>query len=57
MLFDLENKGREEDLGGSEALFAEIQIEFDKLKTFLSKTNWAEQAKQQIDQIKITKKT
>jgi len=45
MLYDLENKGREEELEGSAALFADIQTEFDKLKSFLSRPNWAEPAR------------
>ena len=46
MLFDLETKGREEKLEGTEALFADIQTEFNKLKSFLSQPNWAESAEQ-----------
>ena len=44
MLYHLETKGREEELEGSETLFADIQTEFDKLKSFLSQPNWAESA-------------
>ena len=44
MLFDLETKGREEELEEAETLFAEIRTEFDKLKSFLSQPNWAESA-------------
>ena len=40
MLYELETKGREEELEGSEALFADIRTEFDKLKSFLSQPNW-----------------
>jgi CheY-like chemotaxis protein/HPt (histidine-containing phosphotransfer) domain-containing protein len=40
MLYVLETKGREGELEGSEALFAEIRTEFDKLKSFLSQTDW-----------------
>ncbi len=53
MLYHLETKGREEKLEGSEALFAEIQTEFDKLKSFLSQPNWNESAGQQTDMKKI----
>jgi CheY-like chemotaxis protein len=56
MLFDLETKGRKEALEGSEALFADIQTEFAKLKTFLSQSNWFESAEQQTDKKKIIKK-
>jgi signal transduction histidine kinase/HPt (histidine-containing phosphotransfer) domain-containing protein len=42
MLYDLEIKGRKEELEGSEVLFADIQTEFDKLKSFLSQPNWIE---------------
>jgi signal transduction histidine kinase/CheY-like chemotaxis protein/HPt (histidine-containing phosphotransfer) domain-containing protein len=49
MLFHLETKGREENLEGAEALFADIQTEFDKLKSFLSQPNWIESAGQQTD--------
>jgi len=44
MLLNLETKGREKELEGAEALFADIQTEFNKLKTFLSQPNWAESA-------------
>jgi HPt (histidine-containing phosphotransfer) domain-containing protein len=57
MLFDLETKGRKEELEGAEALFADIQVEFEKLKSFLSQPNWTESAEQQTDQKKIEKKT
>ncbi len=57
MLYHLETKGRKEELEGSEALFADIQTEFDKLKSFLSQPNWIESAGQQTDQKKIEKKT
>ena len=57
MLLDLETKGRKEELEGSEALFADIQTEFDKLKSFLSQPNWTESAEQQTGQTKIAKKT
>lgn len=40
MLFVLETKGREEELEGSKELFADIQTEFDKLKSFLSQPDW-----------------
>ena len=46
MLLHLETKGREEKLEGTEALFADIQTEFNKLKSFLSQPNWAESAEQ-----------
>ena len=45
MLYDLETKGREGLLEGSEALFADIQTELDKLKSFLSQPNWMEKLK------------
>ena len=57
MLLDLETKGRKEELEGSEALFVDIQTEFDKLKSFLSQPNWTESAEQQTGQTKIAKKT
>jgi CheY-like chemotaxis protein/HPt (histidine-containing phosphotransfer) domain-containing protein len=44
MLYPLETKAREGQLEGSETLFAEIRIEFDKLKSFLSQPNWNESA-------------
>ncbi len=53
MLYHLETKGREEKLEGTEALFADIQTEFNKLKTFLSQPNWTESAGQQTDVKKI----
>jgi CheY-like chemotaxis protein/HPt (histidine-containing phosphotransfer) domain-containing protein len=56
MLYHLETKGREGFLEGSEALFADIQEEFDKLKSFLSQPNWTESAEQQTDEKKIMKK-
>ena len=56
MLYHLETKGREGVLEGSEALFADIQEEFDKLKSFLSQPNWTESAEQQTDEKKIMKK-
>ncbi|MCP4261427.1 MAG: PAS domain S-box protein [Planctomycetes bacterium] len=46
MLFYLETKGREENLEGSEALFADVQTEFDKLKSFLSRPNWTKTVNQ-----------
>ncbi|MBW7988754.1 MAG: response regulator [Planctomycetes bacterium] len=46
MLYDLETKGRKEELEGSEVLFADVRTEFDKLISFLSQPNWAESAKQ-----------
>jgi PAS domain S-box-containing protein len=56
MLFDLETKGRKEELEGAEALFVETQIEFDKLKSFLSQPNWTESAGQQTGRKKIATK-
>jgi len=44
MLYDLETKGRKEELEGSEVLFADIKTEFDKLESFLSQPNWMETA-------------
>ena len=44
MLYPLETKAREGQLEGSETLFAEIRIEFDKLKSFLSQPNWNDSA-------------
>jgi CheY-like chemotaxis protein/HPt (histidine-containing phosphotransfer) domain-containing protein len=49
MLYPLETKAREDDLEGSEELFADIQTEFDGLKSFLSQPNWIESAGQQTD--------
>jgi PAS domain S-box-containing protein len=40
MLFELENKGRKEELEGSEELFADIQTDLDKLISFLSQPDW-----------------
>ena len=48
MLYDLETKGREGLLEGSEALFVDIQTEFNKLKSFLSQPNWMEIAKSSV---------
>ena len=53
MLYPLETKAREGELEGSEELFADIQTEFDKLKSFLSQPNWIESAWQQTDVKKI----
>jgi PAS domain S-box-containing protein len=50
MLFHLETKGREGELEGAKALFANIQTEFDKLKSFLSQPNWTELAEQHTDE-------
>lgn len=44
LLYHLETKGREEKLEGAEALFADIQAEFEKLESFLSQPNWTETA-------------
>jgi len=57
MLYNLETKGRKGELEGSEALFTDIQTEFDKLKTFLSQPNWTKTAKQQTDGKERMKKT
>ncbi|MCP4259429.1 MAG: response regulator [Planctomycetes bacterium] len=57
MLYDLETKGRKEELEGSEALFADVQTEFEKLKSFLSKSNWIETAMQKKALKKKIKKT
>ncbi len=57
MLYDLDAKDREEELEGSEALFADIRTKFDILKTFLSQPNWTKIAEQQTDDKKIMKKT
>ena len=46
MLYTLETKAREGELESSEVLFADIQIEFDELKSFLSQPNWTESAEQ-----------
>jgi CheY-like chemotaxis protein/HPt (histidine-containing phosphotransfer) domain-containing protein/anti-sigma regulatory factor (Ser/Thr protein kinase) len=51
MLLNLETKGRKEELEGAEALFAGIQTEFDKLRSFLSQPNWTESAEQQTGQL------
>ena len=48
MLYDLETRGRKGLLEGSEALFADIQTEFNKLKSFLSQPNWMETAKSSV---------
>ena len=57
MLYPLETKAREGQLEDSEALFADIQTEFNKLKSFLSQSNWAESVEQQTNPRKIVKKT
>ncbi|MCP4614080.1 MAG: PAS domain S-box protein [Planctomycetes bacterium] len=57
MLLDLETKGRKDELEGSETLFADIQTEFEKLRSFLSQPNWTESAEQQTSQTKKAKKT
>jgi CheY-like chemotaxis protein/HPt (histidine-containing phosphotransfer) domain-containing protein len=49
MLLSLETKARQAELQGSETLFAEIQTEFDKLKSFLSQPDWFESAVQQTN--------
>jgi signal transduction histidine kinase/CheY-like chemotaxis protein/HPt (histidine-containing phosphotransfer) domain-containing protein len=49
MLYPLETKAREEKLEGAEELFADIQTEFNKLKSFLSQPNWIESAGERID--------
>ncbi len=46
MLYDLETKGRKEELEGSETLFDDIRTEFDKLISFLSQPNWIDTAMQ-----------
>ena len=53
MLYPLETKAREGELEGSEAIFTDIQTEFDKLKSFLSQPNWTESAGQQTDMKKV----
>ncbi len=57
MLFPLETKARQEQMEGSEALFAEIQTEFNKLKSFLSQPDWIESAVQQTGRNKTATKT
>ena len=46
MLYHLETKGRKGEIEGAGALFADIQKEFKKLKSFLSQPNWFETAEQ-----------
>jgi len=53
MLYPLETKAREGKLEGSKELFADIQTEFVKLKSFLSQPKWTESAMQQTDVKKI----
>jgi len=48
MLFNLETKGRDGELEGSEALFTDIQSEFDRLISFLSEPNWMDTAKDSV---------
>jgi HPt (histidine-containing phosphotransfer) domain-containing protein len=57
MLYELETKGRKEELEGSELLFAKVQTEFDKLKSFLSQPNWIETAKLKTNKNETLKKT
>ena len=57
MLYDLETKGRKEELEGAEVLFADVQTEFEKLKSFLSKSNWIETAMPKKAFKKKSKKT
>ena len=49
MLYPLETKAGKGELEGTEELFADIQTEFDRLKSFLSQPNWTESAGQQTD--------
>jgi signal transduction histidine kinase/CheY-like chemotaxis protein/HPt (histidine-containing phosphotransfer) domain-containing protein len=49
LLYHLEHLGREGKLEGAGALFADIQTEFEKLKSFLSEPDWTESAEQQTD--------
>jgi len=44
MSFELETMGREEKLDGSEALFAEVRTEYDKLISVISQPNWIKKA-------------
>jgi PAS domain S-box-containing protein len=44
--YPLETAGREETLNDIETLFADLQTEFDRLKTFLSQPDWMDKAKQ-----------
>ncbi len=44
--FQLEIAGKEGKLENAEIIFANIQTEFEKLKSFLSQSNWVETAKQ-----------
>ena len=56
MLYELETKGRNEKLEGSETLFSEIQMELDKLISFLSQPNWNKTAELQTNEKKKLKK-
>jgi len=44
MLFELETKGRESNLDDSEALFADVRTEYDKLISILSQPDWIKTA-------------
>lgn len=56
LLYDLETKGRKEDMEGSEALFAEIQRELDTLISFLSQPNWINSIDKSTARKKMTDK-
>jgi signal transduction histidine kinase/CHASE1-domain containing sensor protein/CheY-like chemotaxis protein len=47
--YPLEAAGREETLHDIETLFASLQTEFDRLKTFLSQPDWMDKAKKNED--------
>lgn len=56
LLYHLEGLGREGELEGAGALFADIQTEFEKLESFLSQPNWTETAERQTDEKEKMKK-
>ena len=53
----LEIAGREENLENAEAMFVDIQEEFEKVKSFLSQSNWVEIARQQCKTREKVKQT
>jgi len=56
MLYRLECIGREGELEAAEVFFTNIQVEFEKLKSFLPQPNWMQTAEQQNDEKEKMKK-
>ena len=56
MLYRLGCIGREGELEAAEVFFADIQVEFEKLKSFLPQPNWMQTAEQQNDEKEKMKK-